>query len=765
LFSFLSAVFLWGLPLAAVPVIIHLLNRRRRQVVGWGAMRFLLEVSSRRRRIWRWDDWLLMLLRSAAVVAMVLALTRPLMRSNWFGSAGGRDVIIVLDTSLSTARTLNGGQAGSVFEAMLQRVVDALGQLGESDDVRILLASTVPYWLMPDPMSVTPEHLTALKSRVRELRPTQASIDLPRCVLEAARAEVGAAGSRRVITVLTDGQAYGWRMGAGQAWQAVAEALRASTPPAVLNVVTVESGLETVTNLSVESLAAVRTIVAPHERVELTALVRNTGAWPTEPASVSWSAGDQSLGVTALAGLKPGESTTVSLAWAFDSPGVRPVTCRIDRSDDLASDSSDSLIVEVVEQVPVLVIDGDPQADAIRTETGYLLAALGRRDEEQAWRSVFTPKVVDLAGAAGERLENYHAIVCAGVGTLPDEWLSRLASFVQRGGGLWWVLGERTDRTFFNDKLVAQGKGLCPLALDEPIGEAEDHEKYAMVHPPAADHPATRLLADTQRLDADRGRLFRRHRFQITPAASKVPVLLKTDAGEPIMIENRLGEGRVFVQAVPLNVAWSNLPLCQAFVVLVHEWLWYLTEPAFTCWNLDPGQTFSAGLPIEPSSPPASAEIATPLSDRLAIPVVAGGNRATCRFSETLLPGDYTLALADAQGDQRTYPFHVRRDVRESDLTPLGITDRRVLAQAGGVRFVVDPLADTPLGTRTPKIEPIWSWLLVAILVFMLVELLLAGRLTRRRWIVAAAANMGQTRLTKPTPAGPALRRERILAG
>ena len=54
--SFLSAAFLWGLPLLAVPVAIHLLSRRRQEVVKWGAMQFLLDSSIRRRKIWRLDD-------------------------------------------------------------------------------------------------------------------------------------------------------------------------------------------------------------------------------------------------------------------------------------------------------------------------------------------------------------------------------------------------------------------------------------------------------------------------------------------------------------------------------------------------------------------------------------------------------------------------------------------------------------------------------------------------------------------------------------
>ena len=69
--SFLSSLFLWALPLAAVPVVIHLLHRRRRQVVQWGAMQLLLESVPTKRRIWHVNDFLLMLVRTLAVVAIV----------------------------------------------------------------------------------------------------------------------------------------------------------------------------------------------------------------------------------------------------------------------------------------------------------------------------------------------------------------------------------------------------------------------------------------------------------------------------------------------------------------------------------------------------------------------------------------------------------------------------------------------------------------------------------------------------------------------
>ena len=50
--SFLNLALLGGLAAIAIPIIIHLLNRRTAKVLDWGAMLFLLEsVESRKKRI------------------------------------------------------------------------------------------------------------------------------------------------------------------------------------------------------------------------------------------------------------------------------------------------------------------------------------------------------------------------------------------------------------------------------------------------------------------------------------------------------------------------------------------------------------------------------------------------------------------------------------------------------------------------------------------------------------------------------------------
>ena len=61
--SFLQPWLLVALPLAALPVIIHLINQRRFQTIDWGAMMFLLEANRMSRGYARLRQWLILLIR------------------------------------------------------------------------------------------------------------------------------------------------------------------------------------------------------------------------------------------------------------------------------------------------------------------------------------------------------------------------------------------------------------------------------------------------------------------------------------------------------------------------------------------------------------------------------------------------------------------------------------------------------------------------------------------------------------------------------
>ena len=76
--SFLQPLMLWALPLASLPIIIHLINQRRFQTTRWGAMMFLLAANRMSRGYARLRQWLILLFRALAIVGLILAVGRPL---------------------------------------------------------------------------------------------------------------------------------------------------------------------------------------------------------------------------------------------------------------------------------------------------------------------------------------------------------------------------------------------------------------------------------------------------------------------------------------------------------------------------------------------------------------------------------------------------------------------------------------------------------------------------------------------------------------
>jgi hypothetical protein len=253
--------------------------------------------------------------------------------------------------------------------------------------------------------------------------------------------------------------------------------------------------------------------------------------------------------------------------------------------------------------------------------------------------------------------------------------LDRLDSFVRTGGGLWVALGEDIDRVEFNRDWYSDGDGLSPLALDSLAVIDKSDDVAGTIHPPSRDHPATIQLANTTQLDIDEARIRQRWRFGDRPATEDaISSLLDSGDGQPLVVENYVGQGRVLVQAFPLGLEWSNLPLLKAYVVMVHDWLAYVTAPTMARYNLSPGTPIVAAS--QQSS--TSATLITPRGREIALTATDAEVSPVYRYTQTRLPGTYRVRFAGGNAASET-PFHVTHDARESDLRPLNIADRDAL--------------------------------------------------------------------------------------
>jgi len=108
--TFLQPYILWGLPLVLIPILIHLINRLRHRPQQWAAMRFLLSASRSSVSHQKLRQFLILLFRVLAVLALVLFVSRPLAGGwlGWMFSPASDVILILLDRSASMETQIPG---------------------------------------------------------------------------------------------------------------------------------------------------------------------------------------------------------------------------------------------------------------------------------------------------------------------------------------------------------------------------------------------------------------------------------------------------------------------------------------------------------------------------------------------------------------------------------------------------------------------------------------------------------------------------------
>ncbi len=235
---------LWGLLAAAVPIIIHLLNRRRHKTVKWAAMQFLLKATRESRGKKRLRHILILICRALGIAALVAAASLPLV-GGFFGLGAGTPdlVVLVLDRSASME---NNPESGGVSRRHLavQRVARAVSDLSGTRLVLIDSASGTPQEVP------SPEVLAELSATA----PTDSAADLPTLVANAAGFLAETPG-RAELWIASDLQASNWAP-EDDRWSNVRASLASLTQPPRVRVLAL--GGESAGNQSLRILGSQR---------------------------------------------------------------------------------------------------------------------------------------------------------------------------------------------------------------------------------------------------------------------------------------------------------------------------------------------------------------------------------------------------------------------------------------------------------------------------------------------------------------------------
>lgn len=719
--AFASPGLAWAAAAAvALPVLIHLLLRRRRKPVEWAAMDLLREAIRRVERRRRVERWLLLAVRCALVACAGFAIAEPFLGvPEAVQGRRPRTLVVVLDDSAASGERLADGTALARSAALAREAVESLA---EGDRVAVL-TTTSSASASAGPASLD-RRASLERLRGAVTRPVPGDLA---AALAAAAAVLGApesGGTDRELLV-----ASAFRAGSVGAMQ-VPAAFPAGTTITATGIPDAEGP-----NLRIESLEAERAAGAtgaPVQAVSVT-VVRDRGDGPLRarvtvegptlaaPASrdIELAAGERSRAVRIAVSERAVEPASAARRWVSASLAA----------DAQPLDDVRHAVLPATDRLRALVVDRrtfDPAAGIDRLPAGdWVARALAPGDPAPVEVVTVDPAALDArALAAADTVALLQPRQLS-----PGQW-EAIRAFVDRGGSL--VAAPAADG-------VAQAwtpAFLSQFGIPWRVGlEAEEIDPSV---PLADEQPAGSMLAS---IAGELGQLapsveaFRA--LPVDPSPDVRATRLALRDGRPFLLawEMPEGGGSVALFTVAMDLAWSTLPLKPLMVPLWQELVAEGRRRSVEGMRFAVGSRARIRLPGVTDLRPVESDAAT---EARTVPVAAGGLSGT-------ITSTGILEAIDAAGAVRGV-VACNPDLAACSVEPVPAERvQRWLAAAGTFRWsgATEPVpgggaVDAP---RASAGDSIAAWLLAAALALALAEAFLARRFSHAVRATAGGAN------------------------
>ncbi len=568
-----------------LPIIIHLLNKRRFKIVDWAAMDFLFDADKKNRRRVRLENFILLLLRCLAMLLLGLLLAKPFLPSGTFGQSQQYQRVIVLDDSLSQRIKIGSQTAFGKSLDQIKQLVQRLATDGGNDFLTLYLTSESekPYF-SSEP--VTQESLDVIIGRLEELECSDQVANYPAVLAEVnALLESDRTDHNQVVYVMSDLRKRDWQLANPEDENSpnkLVKKISEITPNTFIVDVgsTIEDNLA-VTGIKAEDLLVSGTIV------RFSVQVSNFGDSTANEVGLRFRVDDSLPQTETIASIAPGKTETITFRHLFqhdtqefqaldfqDRLQSNLANSRVQvelipqssMPDALAEDSEGFFAARTLKGIPVLIVDGDPSANPERSDA-YYLSALGVPG---------TGILVDTA-TVGEletiSLTKYKVIFLCNVDEASPDRLKSLGKWVENGGGLVFMPGDRVRAATFNESFYKDGNGLSPMKLEAMEGDLT-RGTWIFMETKDPNHPALRVVLDPE-IGFDNCEIFSWWRGSVKPDQDgkvvATPLLLGNQDKTPAMADRTIGKGRSVTFAFSADADWTFWPSDRTYICVMWD--------------------------------------------------------------------------------------------------------------------------------------------------------------------------------------------------
>lgn len=707
--TFLTPLLAWGMLLGSIPLIIHLLNRRRFRRVEWAPMRYLKLTIQRNRRRIEIEQFLLLLLRIALPVLLFFFLARPVLHptglERWLGAGGRSSQVVLIDDSLSMGYSASGPSA---LQRARETAAAMLANVRPQDRCTLVATSSPRSPILHEVEGTRRDELAGAAMAV----PLTATHTAWPAVLSGVDEVLSSCTyPTRQLTIITDLRKAGWDASLGpicRLWDV-----------RKIRVRVVDVGGDEAANIALVGLVPLdRTVLAGAES-RWEAVIRNDSPRVLARVKAVLRVDDKPTEIT-LPEIGPRQSARVPLSVVFPGSGPHDLSLQL-ADDELAGDNQRWAAVPVKDSLLIRLVDGEPSAEPFGSEVDYLAAPLSIGiGAAEAWRV----EVVQENDFLSPRLDPADVLVLANVAAPTNEQASRLGPLVREGMGLLVFTGPKLDAGLYNDLLYRQAPRLLPCPLKTVVDESirglivepvrpSPLEKLLELKPSALERVPVRQIMTVEEPPADAG--------------GPVRVLARwNDPGRsPAVVERIAGEGRVLLWTTTADRAGNDWPVEPSFVLAIREAVRGTARPTSFANTITAGEPL--GRDVHSSRQVGNVKLAAPGDGEpqslTAMPVPQDkddplGPAVRVKIPDTRRAGLYRLSWDEAPLGTQHDLFAANPDPRESALARIEAPElKRLLAplklEIASARRDANRLF-APLGR---EIWPQLAWTLLGLLV------------------------------------------------
>jgi hypothetical protein len=675
--TFLAPLFFVALAGLAIPVLLHLTQREKKQIVHFPSLMFVRRIpyqSVRRRKI---HNWLLLFVRLTALALIVFAFARPFIGGDDGvvpAGEGAREVVVLLDNSYSMGYGTRWEEARAAAHA-------EIAKLNASDRGSIVLFSSGAEITLRS--TAEQDRLTA---SIADAKPGAASTRYAPALKVAGSILAESQLPRREVVLISDFQRAGWR---GEEGARLPQGTTLTPIPV--------KGTADRPNVSVTAVSLARSTFSNQERIAVTAGLVNRTERPVSASTITLEVDGLTVATKPL-DIEPGASTSVTFEPVIVNARNMRGTVRV-ADDALATDNAFSFVLSPLEPVRVVVVT-DRSSTA---SSPYLARALAVGESPR-----FETTSRQAEALSDDDLRRAAVVVLNDV-SVGAPLARRLVRFVEQGGGLFVATGSRA--------VWPADVDLLPVTIGAPVDRTRTAARVGGLE---YAHPIFEPFR------APRSGNFSSvpvYGYRNLTAADGAQVIARFDSGAPAVVERRLGSGRVVLWGSTLDDSWSDLPKKLLFVPFVHQTMRHLAR------YTEPRPWLSVGQVLD-----ASAASTSRTADTQRVAVTPSGRRVPiedegAEVMELTEQGFYELRGREPQ-DVVVVAANV--DPAEADLTPMD--PKEIVAAAVGAAPGTngEGPSGVPLTTEAQeKNQRLWWYLLVAGIVLLGADTVLSNRMAK----------------------------------